>query len=324
MGISGKGMCGRGTFGKCMWKRKGKAGSNDGEGRPCASTGCKFQATWHPTHCCHACAKGLKSHGVMCEQRQQSPEAKMETSTAETMSFPVEVVDGRNLQIEWVRGEDPVEAAARFAQEHAIQRDELATIIDFIRHAEKVTPPTENEKAEDELMKDAVEDTAMKKALVEPEKVAAESAKDCRPCMRAGCEYQVTWHKTHCCNACEQGNGHGPACKRQRFERREEHEQGPPRFAFPVVLEDGRELRMEWTRGQDLEDVSKSFAKQHGLPEESVPQLLDAASCLDGMPSALRQLKDMGFGLDERVLRELLESCGNDVEKAVETLMQGM
>merc|ERR1712232_1520393 len=169
MGISGKGMCGRGTFGKCMCKGKGKGGSNDGEGRPCASTGCKFQATWHPTHCCHACAKGLKSHGVMCEQRQQSPEAKMETSTAETMSFPVEVVDGRNLQIEWVRGEDPVEAAARFAQEHAIQRDELATIIDFIRHAEKVTPPTENEKAEDELMKDAVEDTAMKKALVEPE-----------------------------------------------------------------------------------------------------------------------------------------------------------
>merc|ERR1740123_2447474 len=92
---------------------------------------------------------------------------------------------------------------------------------------------------------------------------------------------------------------------------------GPLRFGFPVVLEDGERI-MEWNNGQDLQGVSRSFAQQHGLPEECVPELIEAARRLDeSQPSALQQLKDMGLELDEQILRELLESCGNDVEKVV-------
>merc|ERR1712014_163821 len=112
-------------------------------------------------------------------------------------------------------------------------------------------------------------------------------------------------------------------CKRQRV-KCEEDMAAPLRFAFPVMLEDGHELLMEWTRGHDLEDASKSFVQQHGLPAEAVPQILEAARRVDSTPSALQQLKDMGFGLDEQVLRELLEKCGNDAEKAVEMLLQSM
>lgn len=319
----GKGMCRKG-----MWRGKGmcgkgkrKAGDMDNEERKCSSTECKFQATWHPTHCCHACAAGQKSHGPMCEQCQQSSQVKMETCNGDTMSFPVEVADGRNLIIEWKRGENPVEAAAKFAQQHAIQQDELASIIDFICHAEQTVPiatnekvdgeptndlvveamreadpPSSNEKIGDEAIEDVVEDEAMEAVSMEPKNTGQPTPSF-------------------------QGKGHGPACKRQCVER-EENEPAPLRFGFPVMLEDGRELLMEWTRGQDLEDVSKGFAQQHGLPDESVPRLLEAAMGMDNTPAALQQLKDMGFGLDEQVLRELLEISGNDIEKAVEMLMQ--
>merc|ERR1712228_228813 len=132
-------------------------------------------------------------------------------------------------------------AAAKFAQDHAIQHDELATIIDFILHAEQTVPPATNEKADEKPMNDVVEaavndvveDDVMEEIPMEPEN-----------------------------------------CKRQRV-KSEEDAAAPLRFAFPVMLEDGGELFMGWTRGQDLEDVSKSFAQQHGLPAEAIPQLLE-------------------------------------------------
>merc|ERR1712046_405568 len=39
--------------------------------RPCAREGCKYAATWHPTHCCAACVAG-HGHGGRCA-RQESP-----------------------------------------------------------------------------------------------------------------------------------------------------------------------------------------------------------------------------------------------------------
>lgn len=32
-----------------------------------------------------------------------------------------------------------------------------------------------------------------------------------KPCSRL-CGFRITWHKTHCCNRCELGTGHGPKC----------------------------------------------------------------------------------------------------------------
>merc|ERR1719498_1674699 len=39
-----------------------------------------------------------------------------------------------------------------------------------------------------------------------------------RQCASEGCPYQVTWHATHCCGRCENGNGHGEMCARIPFE----------------------------------------------------------------------------------------------------------
>mmetsp|Transcript_98121 Transcript_98121/g.286161 ORF Transcript_98121/g.286161 Transcript_98121/m.286161 type:complete len:389 (-) Transcript_98121:120-1286(-) len=38
--------------------------------RTCKTPGCTFQSTWHPTHCCKACAShGKGSHGGSCERK---------------------------------------------------------------------------------------------------------------------------------------------------------------------------------------------------------------------------------------------------------------
>ncbi|CAJ1339506.1 unnamed protein product [Effrenium voratum] len=36
------------------------------------------------------------------------------------------------------------------------------------------------------------------------------------PCACAGCPYQVTWHRSHCCNRCAKGVGHGKWCDRRK------------------------------------------------------------------------------------------------------------
>lgn len=60
----------------------------------------------------------------------------------------MQLADGRNLQIQWMRGENPTEVAANFAQQHGIQEDEFATIVDFVRHAEAITSIPKQDTAE--------------------------------------------------------------------------------------------------------------------------------------------------------------------------------
>lgn len=42
---------------------------DSGKSMKCARPECNFKCTWHPTHCCHACAHG-GSHGPKCERQQ--------------------------------------------------------------------------------------------------------------------------------------------------------------------------------------------------------------------------------------------------------------
>merc|ERR1719476_403427 len=83
--------------------------------------------------------KGTRSKGVQDETQNADTVAK-------TMCFPVEVADGRSLQIQWTRGEDPTRVASAFAQEHGIREDELASIVQFVCHAEEVTLATATSK----------------------------------------------------------------------------------------------------------------------------------------------------------------------------------
>merc|ERR1712046_160528 len=48
---------------------------------PCANPACKYQVTWHATHCCGGCARG-KKHGPRCECKEV-PQAETETNTNE-------------------------------------------------------------------------------------------------------------------------------------------------------------------------------------------------------------------------------------------------
>lgn len=50
----------------------------------------------------------------------------------QTYSYPVEVADGRRLNISWTRGEDPTAVAQRFATQHMIPAAELQDIANFV------------------------------------------------------------------------------------------------------------------------------------------------------------------------------------------------
>jgi len=175
---------------------------------------------------------------------------------------------------------------------------------------------------------------------------------ECRACANPGCKFQATWHATHCCHACAAGRGHGPKCERleQSLEKElsiaagseelkadtEEMEVQAAevvRFSLPMHC-DGRELCMHWQSGDDLNEVAMAFAKEHGIPDMLVPQMVDFAQQQMGPVKApadkpeetdktpLQLLKDMGFtNMDNQVLEDLLSSNGNDVAKVVETLM---
>jgi len=109
--------------------------------RACAREGCKFAATWHESHCCAGCARGV-SHGGRCEKLVMKTTVDADVPTAEEegnprfdMTFPVEVGDGRCLSISWNHGDDPHCVAQGFADEHGICTDEISTIKAFVQQA---------------------------------------------------------------------------------------------------------------------------------------------------------------------------------------------
>eukprot|EP00413_Alexandrium_margalefii_P014603 CAMPEP_0204535050 /NCGR_PEP_ID=MMETSP0661-20131031/13411_1 /ASSEMBLY_ACC=CAM_ASM_000606 /TAXON_ID=109239 /ORGANISM="Alexandrium margalefi, Strain AMGDE01CS-322" /LENGTH=365 /DNA_ID=CAMNT_0051541527 /DNA_START=1 /DNA_END=1098 /DNA_ORIENTATION=- len=166
-----KGMKGmmKGLWGKGMGKGKGKHQSGSGEPRPCARPECSFQATWHATHCCAACAVGAGHHGPACERKEKEqvsaaaaadtdmedkavavpeeqgvePDAAKEdepmmeaTNAAEEATraeqhFSSHVVmdDGRQLLLEWQSGDDIVEAAKRFVMQHGLGEEHLQHLV---------------------------------------------------------------------------------------------------------------------------------------------------------------------------------------------------
>jgi len=355
----------------------------------CIPVDCHGAFPWMGKGMCHGKAKGKGKHDGchgpmawmgpmkgffkgMCKGKGKGKQEEPQQENSDTLSFPVEVADGRSLQISWMRGEDPMTVALGFAQEFGIQADELATIADFVRHAEEVSsatgkepkqdePTKEDEPKQDEPKKAAEQNTEVTQEPKEAEPKAAEAEEpkkeavaECRACATPGCKFQATWHATHCCHACAAGRGHGPKCEHveQSLEKELSVSAGVEelkadaeevevqaaaevvRFSFPIMLDDGRELRMQWQSGDDLNEVAMAFAQEHGIPEELVPQMVDFAQQQVGPVKApedkpketdktpLQLLKDMGFtNVDDQVLEDLLSSNGNDVTKVVETLM---
>eukprot|EP00930_Biecheleria_cincta_P073888 TRINITY_DN61147_c0_g1_i1.p1 TRINITY_DN61147_c0_g1~~TRINITY_DN61147_c0_g1_i1.p1 ORF type:complete len:379 (-),score=66.54 TRINITY_DN61147_c0_g1_i1:231-1289(-) len=170
-----------------------------------------------------ACAKG--AFGTEESNRRYDEQKQFEASSAtsaDRVVCPVIVADGRKLQIEWKRGDDPAQVAANFAQTHGIQ-EELAAIVDFVRHAENVTHPSSAVRDERRFQQDTKEGkdgnegtTALNgiEAQIMHVKTNSQVQEKVRPCANVDCTYQATWHATNCCHACSIGQGHGPRCER--------------------------------------------------------------------------------------------------------------
>eukprot|EP00930_Biecheleria_cincta_P018677 TRINITY_DN1445_c1_g2_i4.p1 TRINITY_DN1445_c1_g2~~TRINITY_DN1445_c1_g2_i4.p1 ORF type:complete len:739 (-),score=183.70 TRINITY_DN1445_c1_g2_i4:73-2289(-) len=287
----GKGMCrGRG-------KGRGKCFANSGFHDPMA-WGSKCGRSFFKSICK---GKGKGRCG------QQAPETAPE-ETAETLCFPVEVADGRRLQIKWTHGGDPLQVASGFAHENGIQDDEIPTIVEFIcsARASASKEPNKEDPETEEPEKEAGECKARSeesKKVTEFSEIPEES--------RAQAE-------SHACSP----------------------EEDTLQFSFPIMLDDGRELRMHWQSRDDLNEVALAFAKQHGIPEEMLPDVVNFAKQLqssvkeasveqaaresakpDGN-TVLQQLKDMGFAnLTDAVLEDFLSSNENDLNRVVETLL---
>jgi len=91
----------------------------------------------------HACGEGTRAiEEPMHEYDQQKKSETSAEASAVRLVFPVLVADGREMQIEWKRGDDPEQVAAKFAEANGIQEDELAAIVEFVRYAESVTHPS--------------------------------------------------------------------------------------------------------------------------------------------------------------------------------------
>jgi len=152
----GKGMGKRGKGkGKGKHHHFGMCGSDSKQEEPkaCAREGCGFAVTWHPTHCCQACASFEGQHGPRCEQKPAAVAAAAEVEASPMLqeqsktesqefrdrepdfTFPVQVEDGRRLHIAWNKTDDLEQVAHSFAHEHHIPQEELPTIKAFLEHA---------------------------------------------------------------------------------------------------------------------------------------------------------------------------------------------
>jgi len=254
-----------------------------------------------------------KGKGKQEQPPQENPEA---------LSFPVEVADGRSLQISWMHGEDPMTVALGFAQEFGIQADELATIVDFVRHAEEVTSATGKESKQDEPTKedepkqdeptkadepkqdepmkddDAKQDEPMKdepKKAAEQNTEATQEPKEAKP--KAAEAEEPKKEAVAKCRPCATAGVEELKADTKKMEVQAATE--IVHFAFPIMLDDGRELHMHWQSGDDLKQVALSFAKQHGIPEEMVPQMVDFAQQLVHVKAPVDKPQNVTAGVAE-------------------------
>lgn len=112
----------------------------------------------------------------------------------------------------------------------------------------------------------------------------------------AGCGYAATWHPTHCCLGCKIWGKHGPRCRRRlgQFEGEDaadESDDGAAGAAavpaaasaatsfdmtFPLELEDGRRLNIQWNLGDDLYRVASDYALKHDISADDLPGVVAA------------------------------------------------
>lgn len=312
--------------GKKAWKHEGKGGGRCGKGegkgdasssgleeagarvpRACAG-GCGFAATWHPTLCCGRCSKNGR-HGPRCAQ------VPVQTSAAAPpppfdLTFPVEVEDGRRMEIGWNRGDDLEQVALSFAEQHGILPHELEVIIAFLIDASSIASEEAQEEAPAREETPQQEEVPFHEETPVQEETPPEKPMPALPTfdfslpvgMDDGRVLEIKWNR-----------GDHPEMVTLRFA--EEHsippahlpeiaafvatvsqtaaepvpnpDQAPAEdavpepaptapsseFSFPVTTEDGRRVELKWNRGDNPQEVTLRFAQEYSIPEEQVPQI---------------------------------------------------
>mmetsp|Transcript_129839 Transcript_129839/g.315391 ORF Transcript_129839/g.315391 Transcript_129839/m.315391 type:complete len:609 (+) Transcript_129839:67-1893(+) len=92
----------------------------------------------------------------------RTPAAEQPKAQGPSLTFPVEVADGRRLTISWSIGEAPDQVAVRFAAQHGIAENELPEIANFVRQAEAAvagegTPEASSQPAQEAEVMDVSE-----------------------------------------------------------------------------------------------------------------------------------------------------------------------
>jgi len=105
---------------------------------------------------------------------------------------------------------------------------------------------------------------------------------ECAPQFRQcpGCSFAVTWHHSHCCNACARGQGHGPRCDRRSVEELQPGSPGlrPKRKFDSKPVEVRHEGEAEWTRFPSI----AAAARDTGVPSAAIGNLCDEQALHSG------------------------------------------
>lgn len=164
-------------------------------------------------------------------------------------------------------------------------------------------------------------------------KVGQSAQQESRPCAREGCMFAATWHPTHCCGACQLGNGHGKFCQKRTFQSAD----SPKVSAMPadkpnadfissVVVDDGRDLTISWNQGDDAKKVAQKFAEEHGILEDELPTIRafvetvtlsrEGTTCTDeSIPTVNAHEQDV-HEIQKQKDMDVLEHQGTELEAA--------
>jgi len=151
--------------------------------RHCAN-GCGYQATWHETHCCVSCKKGdAIGHGPRCERREVPKAAAAQVEPKEQEEEPLLA--------------DDMVIVSFGGEQFAVNPNELEETLAAMEATMQTRVAAEQE-------------------LCQPASCPEEVPLPVRSCAK-GCGYQATWHESHCCISCKNGDaaGHGPRCERK-------------------------------------------------------------------------------------------------------------
>eukprot|EP00928_Gymnodinium_smaydae_P100014 TRINITY_DN9702_c1_g1_i3.p1 TRINITY_DN9702_c1_g1~~TRINITY_DN9702_c1_g1_i3.p1 ORF type:complete len:271 (-),score=45.96 TRINITY_DN9702_c1_g1_i3:268-1011(-) len=172
----------------------------------CANPDCNFQRTWHVTHCCAACAiKG--EHGGRCEKK---PFSEAQTTTLQNSAETLEQMGvGPASDMESVL----TKCASPDCNFQRTWHETHCCVACAIKgeHGGRCEKKPFSEAQTTTLQNSA---ETLEEMGVGP---ASDMESVLTKCASPDCNFQRTWHETHCCVACAIKGEHGGRCEKKPF-----------------------------------------------------------------------------------------------------------